>query len=710
MQNLVNKKWSPWWRIPRFMLYLCGTITYFFYFWSFVGILIGMIFIIFSKDRAWKRNGILLSFSISFITLLVFYYKAFSPLNLAIWSGLGIFLSYSSLLFIISIIKRKSKINLRFNEWINQKVKVFSPKIHLILKTAIIITPIILWSMVSIDVEILIDNNPRLLWVHAPSTVNIEQPFEFTVEAWDQFERLSAMYTGNVEFSLLSFNASTYEVMHNTNADLPEEYSFTGQVFGSDIAYEIRDGKDNGLHVFEMQINTSGYHYILVNDSYTRNTYFSNPIFAKNFTENNQLLVWGDAHTHSELSDGTGTPEHSFFYARRVACLDFYALTDHGEILMWSQGSLDHLEKATNDAYVPNEFVTLHGMEWTQVKTGHYTCIFSGNQLLKDPILNYITIPTTQGLWNALDTFTESTGCRALALPHHTTKSAYIEDWTYINPKYVKIAEVSSVHGDFLFEQRHPLNYRGAIDEPPCYTYGSSIMDALIMGYRMTLYASSDEHDGHPGHSLSHTRAYIGHQRPFTIWLTRNEHPYPGGLTGVFVDNLTREGVFKALETQTIFASSDHGRPLLYFDINGTTVGNGSTLTVSNQNAPREITVFLAQDGAPVAQREKAASVTSSWVPNWKATIEIMKNGLLWRSIETTSPLVNVSIVDTEPITGTTYESNCVTIDGKYYINSYSDNPVDPITLNTNGFDFYVIRVVGKNGRMAWAGPIWVEY
>lgn len=52
---------------------------------------------------------------------------------------------------------------------------------------------------------------------------------------------------------------------------------------------------------------------------------------------------------------------------------------------------------------------------------------------------------------------------------------------------------------------------------------------------------------------------------------------------------------------------------------------------------------------------------------------------------------------------------NCVQIDGKYYINIYSDNPIDPSKLNTGGADFYLIRVVGANGRIAYAGPIWVE-
>ena len=87
-----------------------------------------------------------------------------------------------------------------------------------------------------------------------------------------------------------------------------------------------------------------------------------------------------------------------------------------------------------------------------------------------------------------------------------------------------------------------------------------------------------------------------------------------------------------------------------------------------------------------------------------------MKNGLLWQSIGISTPIVNVSVIDAEPIVGSTFEPYCLEIDGKYYINSYSDNPIDPSTLNTGGFDFYVVRIVGDNGRMTWAGPIWVEY
>ena len=66
------------------------------------------------------------------------------------------------------------------------------------------------------------------------------------------------------------------------------------------------------------------------------------------------------------------------------------------------------------------------------------------------------------------------------------------------------------------------------------------------------------------------------------------------------------------------------------------------------------------------------------------------------------------SFHDRTPITGTGYTS-CIEQNGQHFVKQCSDNPIDPTTLNTGGADYYPIRVVGDNGRMAYIGPIWVE-
>jgi hypothetical protein len=140
-------------------------------------------------------------------------------------------------------------------------------------------------------------------------------------------------------------------------------------------------------------------------------------------------------------------------------------------------------------------------------------------------------------------------------------------------------------------------------------------------------------------------------------------------------------------------------------------LGN-STLLVTNPAIHRELNILFAQDGAPAAnKRPNAARVTPDWQPNWNARIEIFKNGILCYNQVIDTPIANITFLDTDLITGTSFTDHCIEkSDGNYYINMYSDTPVDPNLLNTGGADFYVLRIVGDNGRYCYAGPIWVEY
>ncbi|MGH9337934.1 MAG: DUF3604 domain-containing protein, partial [Vicinamibacteria bacterium] len=86
-------------------------------------------------------------------------------------------------------------------------------------------------------------------------------------------------------------------------------------------------------------------------------------------------ILWGDLHGHSQLSDGTGTPEDFFLYARDVAALDVVALTDHDH---WGMVFLDAnpglwktIEETARRFDEPGRFVALLGYEWTSWIHGH---------------------------------------------------------------------------------------------------------------------------------------------------------------------------------------------------------------------------------------------------------------------------------------------------------------------------------------------------
>ena len=701
-------------RIFRVLIYIVAVLFSFTYFFNIFGLIIGIIyFIVFRK--AWRLHGFILALAIAIGTFLpqiigsqIEMYPLFFVATLN-YGTIGIYFVGFTIFKIWTKLESKGKVKaLNWNK-LNFTRKL-SPKLYFVFLSVVILSPTILWSSVSINFNVMFNNKPTLLWVNTPSTVDLGETFRVSVQSWDEFERLSATYKGTVDFSIESYNLTTLATISLVDVTLPTSYLFTGRNRPAGMAYNLKDGRDYGQHVFQASINTPGIHYILVHDSETDNTYYSNPIIAKNTPTD---IYWGDIHSHSILSDGSGSANHAFFYARYVAQLDFCALTDHAEIMNLGFNWQEIYKLETDRAYEINEFVTFYGMEYTNHLTGHFTCIFDGAAFPEDPLIDSRdpSLSTPNELWDLLDEFTTSTGSRVLALPHHTTKVRYMQDWSYFNPKYVKIAEVSSVHGDSLYDPYHPLNYRGMSVPPPTSVNGSSITDALKMGYRITLYASSDGHDGHPGHTLSQSKAYIGHQRPYTYWWTRNDKRYPGGLTAIYANDLSRDTVFTSLQNRFIFSSSDHGRPILNFTINGVGIGGNSTITVDNSTVARDIQIFIAQDGAPASTLRTPALVTDNWIPNWAANVEILKNGELLTSIPITSPIARLNFTDSSIITGAAYGSqSCINVDGTYYLNEYSDNPIsNPAELTTNGVDFYIIRIVGQNGRHSYIGPIWVE-
>jgi hypothetical protein len=254
------------------------------FFFSFVGLVIGILYFILFRNSAWRIHGLVLAWAsgvgtlvlntMSYLnTLSVFGGPSYSTSYFSIIIGPGTMIAYTVVFAIWRIRGRKRTHKPRWLVRYDTFAKRMPKYAKVSLALAIIVVPMIFWWSVSVDLGVAFDNNPRLLWVHAPTTVKVGSDFSVVVEAWDPYERLSAVYKGTVQFSVTSYNLTTFEVIPSVSASLPSAYTFSGQDFGSDRAYEIRDGRDNGLHVFTARIDTPGIHYLLVNDSVTQNTY-----------------------------------------------------------------------------------------------------------------------------------------------------------------------------------------------------------------------------------------------------------------------------------------------------------------------------------------------------------------------------------------------------------------------------------------------------
>lgn len=537
------------------------------------------------------------------------------------------------------------------------------------------------------------------------------------MQAWDWSERLATSYKGIVSFDLISYDLTTYNTINNADATLPEDTKFNGTAISLGGINPELISKDVGFMKFNICLNTEGIHYIVTEDD-SGHRAISNPVVALN--NNTKSLLWGDIHTHSVISDGAGLPGAVIKSARDTALLDFYALTDHGEGFGMNtkeraQWQIDYNFNKTEEYNAPGEFVTFHGIEWTtsfgqvgkEFGYGHYTLVSDATA----PVLAARgKQQSSTALWEYLDSYCEEHSAKVIAIPHHLTQTNFEMDWFAMNPEYVKTVSVFSVHGDSSLPTNHQLNHMGTVHAEGEPLPGASAIDAFRMGHKVAIVANSDSHDGHPGHAICHKGSHYPNQYPVLNWVARGGHPYPGGLTGVYInkDDFNRKGIMQAIREGSVLATRAPFRPVIDFSINGIKPGqNGSTLEVAEETSNRNIRIQILRDGLELGMQGN-----SEWQD---LTIEIWKNSELWYTETSLLPIIDLSITDNEAITGAIYDDYYYNEqDSKYYQNERSVMGIDtPDNLNTGGEDYYFIRVYQNDGTKydfySWIGPIWVK-
>ena len=253
-------------------------------------------------------------------------------------------------------------------------------------------------------------------------------------------------------------------------------------------------------------------------------------------------VYWGDLHGHSGLSDGTGTPEDYYRYARDIAALDVAALTDHDH---WGMQALSQtaelwegIREQARAFHEPGRFITLLGYEWTSWLHGHRHVLYFEDE---GRVLSSVdpAFESPLQLWEALR------GERALTIAHHTAGGPIATNWEIPpDPELEPVTEVASVHGSSEAADSPRVIY-----DPVA---GHFARDALDRGYRLGFVGSGDGHDGHPG--LSHLASPSG------------------GLVAILADELTREAVLEALRARRVYATNGP-RIVLHTTLDGVPMG-----------------------------------------------------------------------------------------------------------------------------------------
>ncbi|MDG2052033.1 MAG: CehA/McbA family metallohydrolase [Myxococcota bacterium] len=347
-------------------------------------------------------------------------------------------------------------------------------------------------------------HDPEQLHGVIRSTAEPGDPVRITVGALDALGNASPVQRGGIR--LLGVPESV---------DLPEFIDLSGQENGHLTLTST--GWPEGIH--RIQLEGTGDLQGLTAEV--------NPIVVR---EGISRILWGDLHGHSQISDGTSTPDQYYDYARRVAGLDVTALTDHDH---WGMDPLDangsawkSIRQSVQRYQEPERFVTLLGYEWTNWLHGHRHVLYfdheNDREIYSSLDPNY---DTPDELWAALR------GQSALTFAHHSAGGPVSTNWRDYPPDPVlePLTEIVSVHGSSeAADSPHPIHRPVA---------GNYVRDALNAGYPLGFIGSGDSHDGHPG-------------------LVQLADPGgAGGLAAIRSEALTREGVLEALRARRTYAT-----------------------------------------------------------------------------------------------------------------------------------------------------------
>jgi hypothetical protein len=301
-------------------------------------------------------------------------------------------------------------------------------------------------------------------------------------------------------------------------------------------------------------------------------------------------LFWGDVHTHTDLSDGKGTPGEVLAHARDAAQLDFVILTDHdfgnGPPWRMSQAAWNQIQDQADQYTVNGKFAAIAGYEWTS-QAKYWTDVGAGEPSER-------LFPGPPKFYNHKNVY----------FPDRIKYIFSAKDPAYHTPDL--LAEAVRKHGG-LIHNNHPFGSDSG-DQWDYSPQHSSVIANTEMGpdvlhYKGNIYQLNWEQGVREFLARGGRTGFVGG--------TDTHVGKPAARTAVLAEELTRRAIFEALRSRRNYAVS-HARIRLDFRIDGRWMGE----QVVTRDKP-EIAVSVTGT-APVAELEiiRDGSVLYRAAPN----------------------------------------------------------------------------------------------
>lgn len=309
----------------------------------------------------------------------------------------------------------------------------------------------------------------------------------------------------------------------------------------------------------------------------------SSPLKGYTTTNTTVYAIYqGNLHSHSELSDGSGTVSGDMAYADAATCMDFLGISDHNHtgagmnLTNWLQGV------AASKTASTSSFCALYGMEWGTISGGGHVVVYGTDSLMgweNGQYQLYVPADTYLGSGGLFQTISSFNG-RVFATLAHPSNS----DFNSVVDVYDPMADAAIV-GCAVENGPSTSTIVDYTDYPASMSYLSYFRSLLARGYHVGPTIDHDNHNvthGRTAYSRTAVLAASVHKRHI-LDAYRNRRFYAtqdcGAQVSFKIGTAEMGSIMTQISTPTIVVTANTSSPVSSIKIFSGVPGSGTNAT-----------------------------------------------------------------------------------------------------------------------------------
>jgi hypothetical protein len=430
------------------------------------------------------------------------------------------------------------------------------------------------------------------------------------------------------------------------NADKSTLIELSHDQLRENLTWKLFVPETGFLTLPNLYFNEPGTYKFKLKNTSNGQIYFSPPI--KCFQETLVQAFWGVLHGESERFDSSSNIESTLRNFRDDQSMQFYSTSNFEAETDTTNDQWKSISNFVHDFNEEDRFVSLLGFQWM-------------GSVPSEGLRQFVYFKDAKPILRKKDTKSNSlkkiykshSPKDFISVPSFSMAKGFQNNFENYTPEFERVAEIYNAWGssECLEKEGNLRPIKSPSKKGIVETEEGSLRNALNQNMRFGFVAGGYDDRG-----------------PFNKLYQSDQVQYSSGLTCILAPLQNRDSIMNALYQRSCYA----------------TTGEKIILTFNIAKAPMGAELNSKAKPGLLYNRHLSGYIAGTSVIE---TIEIIRNGKVIHSFQPDSASFELAFDDSEPLE-------------KVLIHNKDQDP----------FCYYYVRVIQKDGHIAWGSPIWIDH